>query len=217
MSNLSFISKVIEKVVASRILDHMKENTCWILCNRLTDQDIVQNCLAQGPQWYCMCHWQRARSLSYSSRFISSFWHGWPRDLSFILERLCWSRWSSSQSLWNLYCRQNSVCFPSMVYCLNLVNWCSAYSGICSWTDRILYLYNSTWSNSSILQDSVSYLLLMILSSIALLIYIHLMKLFHHFGLYFGHKNLDDSEQTKDKWWQNRISSSYILKSKFHR
>ena len=31
------------------------------------------------------------------------------------------------------------------------------------------------------------------------------------------HKNLDDSEQTKDKWWQNRISSSYILKSKFHR
>ena len=53
VSNLPFISKVIEKVVASRILDHMKES------NLLDPVQSAYRCghrTAEGSQRYCECH-----------------------------------------------------------------------------------------------------------------------------------------------------------------
>ena len=200
VSNLSFISKVIERVVASRILDHMRENNLL---------DPMQSSYRSG-------HSTETALLRVHSDIVSAIDKG--RGVFLILLDLsaALTQWTTrsffhslniilvlmvqlSNSLKHTLQTELSAC-PSKVSCLNLVNWLTAYLRDSS---LVQLLFASTPFHLVPFFDIIRF---------SIIYYAHDTQLYFSFDLdshdevltfmfhlHFGHKNMDDSEQTQDQ------------------
>ena len=85
ISNLTFISKVIEKLVCRQISAFLEENNCYQQCSLHTDATIIrrkQQCCVR----HTLCSRSRRCDISLPLGSVRRFRHGWP----LYLGRLSW-------------------------------------------------------------------------------------------------------------------------------
>jgi len=93
--NLSTISKIIERVVKSRLTDHLTQNTLFnplqSAYRKFHSTETVLNSVTTWSPY--PCSWSTACHLPLSAWFICCFWYHWPYHSVGSLVSVVWSSW----------------------------------------------------------------------------------------------------------------------------